>query len=439
MAVHRTCDGIKRRDLLKVGAVGATGLTLQNFLRWSEAGQTSHRRAEAAIFINLTGGPSHMDTFDLKPNSPDEYRGEFSPIATNVPGIEISEHLPKLAQCLDKFTILRGVTHSLGAHALGQQYVNTGSRPLPSLEYPGYGSVVAKELGGPAHLPPFVAIPNTNQKAGFLGVKYAPLRTGSTPKPGQSFGVRGIALSRGLTQGEVERRSHLLQDLDRTFHGYEADNQLLDGLDRFGQQAHAIISSKRAREAFDVSRESPEFASMFGATPFGQSCLLARRLVEAGVVLVQVTWTRIDGAMNNGTWDTHKQNATSLKEHLMPRLDRAYSALLEDLSQRGLLDETLVVWTGEFGRTPRINGDAGRDHWPHTQSILLGGAGISGGTVYGATDRHAAFPVADPVPPPDLGQTILHAVGVPEDRELQDPQGRPIPASYGSVNGQLLA
>jgi len=432
MAVHRTCDGIGRRDLLKVGVLGATGLTLQNFLRWSRAGEPAPRRAEAAIFINLTGGPSHMDTFDLKPNSPTEYRGEFSPIATNVPGVEISEHLPRLAECLDKFTILRGVTHSLGAHELGQKYINTGSRPLPSLEYPGYGSVVAKELGGPEYLPPYVAVPRTNQKSGFLGVKYAPLQTGGAPQPGKPFSVRGIALGRGLTQDKVEMRSGLLQDLDRTFHGYESDNQLLDGLDRFGQQAHAIITSKRARQAFDVSREAPQFASMFGTTAFGQSCLLASRLVESGVRFVTLSY---------GGWDTHRQGWKRLKETILPPFDHGLSALLAGLELKGLLESTAVFVTGEFGRTPKINTERiGRDHFPRCMFMLMAGGGIRGGRVLGESNELGTAPLAEGFSPSDVAATFYRTLGIDHLKEYHTHTGRPITlVRDGSVIDELLA
>ena len=237
MAIHKTCDGVRRRDFLKVGAVGG-GLSLAGLLRMAEAGQIDPRaKATSAIFINLNGGPSHMDTFDMKPDAPAEYRGLFNPIKTNVPGVEFSEHLPKLATCADKFAILRGVSHTLGAHRLGTEYVNTGSRPLPSLEYPGYASVVSKELPGPSDLPPNVSIPRSAQRPGFLGVKYATLSTGSTPTPGAPYRVRGVALDNGLRIDDVERRRGLLEDLDRAFHGFEAQNQLLDGLDRRPRRA----------------------------------------------------------------------------------------------------------------------------------------------------------------------------------------------------------
>ncbi|MCS5574353.1 MAG: DUF1501 domain-containing protein, partial [Pseudomonadales bacterium] len=256
---------MKRRDFLKAGALGMGGLSLGNYLQMAHAGKVAaNAPAKAAIFVNLAGGPSHMDTFDLKPDAPAEYRGLFNPLKTNVEGVEFSEHLPKLAKCADKFAILHGVSHTLAAHRLGREYVNTGNRPLPSLEYPGLGAVVAKELAAPADLPPFVAVPNTIQDPGYLGVRYAALSTGATPKKGEPFSVRGVSLRNGLTVTEVEKRKNLLKDLDTTFQGVAKESQLIDGLDQFGQLAHSMITSKRSTEAFDISKESPAFAEKFG-------------------------------------------------------------------------------------------------------------------------------------------------------------------------------
>lgn len=419
MAFSLTCDGLKRRDFLRIGALG-TGLSLSGFLRLAAAGEVGKAKAKSAIFINLTGGPSHMDTFDLKPNAPAEYRGQFNPIKTNVPGVEISEHLPKLAACADKFAILRGVTHTLAAHELGTEYVNTGSRPIPSLEYPGYGAVVTKELGGPQDLPPFVAIPNSNQRTGFLGVQYAPLNTTSTPRAGQSFGVRGITLGNGLTVEEIEKRNSLLADLDKTFAAVESNSQLLTGLDRFTEQAHAIITSRRARDAFDVSKESPAFAKPFGDTPFGMSCLLGTRLVESGVRFVTITL---------GGWDTHQSNWTRLKTRLLPDLDTGLSALLGGLSEKGLLDTTTVYVTGEFGRTPKINtrdAEGGRDHYPRCMFMLIGGGGIRGGQVLGESDETASAPKNDGFSPDDVAATFYHTLGIDHTKEYHTNTGRPI-------------
>jgi len=419
MAISLTCDGVRRRDFLKVGAIG-TGLSLAGYLRLAAAGEVKGAKATSAIFINLTGGPSHMDTFDLKPNAPSEFRGTFNPIKTNVDGVEICEHLPKLAQCADKFAILRGVSHTLGAHELGTEYVNTGSRPIPSLEYPGYGAVVTKERPGDKDIPPFVAIPNSNQRPGYLGVQYAPLNTTATPRAGQPFNVRGISLAGGLTIEEVERRQNLLADLDKTFSAVESNSQLLTGLDRFGEQAHAIISSKRARAAFDISKESPEFAKPFGEDPFGLSCLLATRLIESGVRFVATTL---------GNWDTHQDNFTRLKTNNLPKLDVGLSALLNGLAQKGLLESTVVFVTGEFGRTPKINtrsAEGGRDHYPRCMFMLMAGGGVRGGQVIGESDDNATAPRNEAITPDDVAASFYHALGIDHTQEYHTNTGRPI-------------
>ncbi|HEV7999839.1 MAG TPA: DUF1501 domain-containing protein, partial [Planctomycetaceae bacterium] len=385
MAINLTCDGIRRRDFLTVGALG-TGLTLAGFLRLSAAAEQSPARpglpknparAKSAIFINLGGGPSHTDTFDLKPTAPTEYRGSFHPIATSAVGVQICEHLPKLAKSFQHFALLRSITHTLAAHELGSAYVNSGNRPINSLEYPSFGAVVTKELPGPRDLPPFVAIPNTPQRTGFLGVQYSALSTSDIPKPGKPYGVRGISLGNGLTVADVEKRQHLLADLDTTFRGVETKSSLLDGLDRFGRQAYEIITSRRAREAFDISRESPSFTEAYGKTPFGMSCLLATRLVESGVRFVTI---------NYGGWDTHVDNWNVLEKKQLPPLDEGLSALANGLASKGLLDSTVILMTGEFGRTPKINPQRnGRDHYPRAMSMLMAGGGIRGGQVIGAT------------------------------------------------------
>ena len=437
MAKHLNCDGLQRRDFLKAGVLGTTGLSLASYLRLAEAGEVrGNAPAKSAIFINLNGGPSHMDTFDLKPNAPDEYRGLFNPISTNAPGVEFCEHLPKLAKCADKFAVLRGVSHTLGAHQLGTEYVNTGNRPLPSLEFPGYGSVVTKQAKNlPNDLPSFVAVGNnTQQKAGYLGVRYAPLVTGSTPRPGAPYSVRGVSLSNGLTVNEVEKRTGLLRELYTTFAGYEKNNQLLDGLDRFSEQAHAMITSKRAREAFDISKESPAFAAPFGDEAFGMSCLLASRLVEAGVKFV---------SMSLGGWDTHQNNFDRLENNLLPTLDTGLAALFTGLAQKGLLDSTVVYVTGEFGRTPKLNNRStpgGRDHYPRCMFMLMAGGGVKGGQVVGESDEKATQPLNDAITPDDVAASFYHALGIDHTHEYNTTTGRPVMiVREGTVIDQLFS
>jgi hypothetical protein len=431
MATNQYCDGVRRRDFLKVGLLGGVGLSLADYLRLAHAGEVQATRATSAIFISLGGGPTHMDTFDLKPKAAAEYRGEFNPIQTNAPGVEISEHLPKLAQCADKFLLLRGVSHSLAAHELGTKYMNTGNRPLPSISFPGYGSVVAKEMPIAPDLPPNIAIPTTPQVAGYLGVEYAALQTNATPKPGQPFNVRGISLAGGVTVSEVERRQNLLKDLDGTFQGFEKDSELLNGLDRFSEQAQSIITSKRTREAFDVSRESPGISQAFGESAFGQSCLLATRLVEAGTRFVTVSF---------GGWDMHTNVFTNLKEKKLPELDMGLSALFNTLETKGLLKSTAVFVTGEFGRTPKINVRAGRDHWPRAMFVLLAGGGIRGGRVLGASDENGMGPADKAITPDDIAASFYHNLGIDHTKEYQTNIGRPVMiVRQGSVMKEIFA
>lgn len=432
MSNQRTCDGIHRRDFLRVGTLGASALTLSSYLRLSQAGEVKNAKASSAIFVNLGGGPSHMDTFDLKPNAPSEFRGEFNPIQTSVSGIEISEHLPKLAQQMDKFALIRGVSHSLAAHELGALYVNTGNRPIPSIEFPSYGTVISKELGGPEDLPPYVSMGTGHQKAGYLGIRYAPLNAGAAPKAGVPYTVRGVSLQNGLTVESVEQRQNLLRDLDTTFRGAEKNNQLLDGLDRFGQQAYSMITSTRSREAFDVSKESPSYAEQFGKTDFGMSCLLASRLIESGVRFV---------TLNYNGWDTHQDNWVRLKTKQLPPFDEGLAALLNGLSQKGLLSSTCVFVTGEFGRTPKINTQRnGRDHFARAMFMLMAGGGVKPGQVLGATDEKAMAPLNDGFKPDHVAASFFHNLGIDPHKEYHTNIGRPVMiVRDGEVIPQLFA
>jgi Protein of unknown function (DUF1501) len=417
MASNMFCDGVRRRDFIKVGAIGGMGLSLAGYLRLAEAGQVDTTKARSAICITLYGGPSHQDTFDLKPQGPSEVRGEFKPIKTNVPGIEICEHLPKLASCADQYTIIRSVSHTLGSHFLGTDYLNTGNRPMSSLDFPSYGAVVSHELSPVKGLPTAVAIPLSVERPGYLGIQYASLETGAVPTLGQPFSVRGISIAKGLTVAELERRHSLLNDLDTAFKGYERSNEVLTGLDKFDHQAYDIISSSKARKAFDTGLEPRSIAEKYGSHPFGQSCLLATRLVEAGVRFVSV---------NFSGWDTHVQNFPALRTRLLPQLDDGLAALFTGLAKRGLLDSTSVLVKGEFGRTPKINASAGRDHWPQAMFALVAGGGMKCGQVIGATDASASRPTTRPISPDDLAASFYQSLGIDHTKEYRTPAGRPV-------------
>ena len=433
MKLHRTCDGMKRRDMLKAGVLTAGGLTLSNYLQMAEAGQLSSGRADRAIFIELPGGPSHLDTFDLKPEATDVC-GSFKPIATNVPGIQISEHLPKLASVADKFAILRGVSHTLAAHRLGREYVNTGSKPIPALEYPSFGAVLSKERPSEPDIPSQVAVPKSSHGAGFLGIRYAALETNSSPNFGQPYSVRGISLANGIGVDEVKRRQSLLNQLDRRFAELEKNDQLLDGLDQFGEQAYAMITSSRARQAFDISQEPESFAKQFGEDSFGQSCMLAMRLVESGVRMVSVQL---------GGWDTHTDNWTKLKDNNLPKLDAGLSGLLIGLEQRGLLESTAVYVTGEFGRTPKINtrsAEGGRDHYPRCMFMLMAGGAVRGGQVIGESDDTASGPRHEAISPDDVAASFYYNLGIDPGLEYNSNTGRPITlVRDGNVIDQLFS
>lgn len=434
MKLHRTCDGTSRRDMLQAGALTIGGLTLSGYNRMAAAGQIAAGRATRAIFIELPGGPSHLDSFDMKPNAPDTHRGSFNPIQTNVPGIQISEHLPNLARCMDKFAILRGVSHTLAAHKLGREYVNTGSKPIPALEYPSLGAVMSKERPSEVDIPDSVSVPRSGHGPGFLGIRYASLETNSTPSFGKPFSVRGISLPGGVGIDEVNRRQTLLKKLDRRFIELEKNEQLLDGLDRFGDQAYSMITSSRARTAFDISKEPASFAKQFGKQDFGQSCLLALRLVESGVRLVSVQL---------GGWDTHQDNFTKLKTNNLPKLDEGLSGLLCGLEQRGLLESTAVYVTGEFGRTPKINSrsaEGGRDHYPRCMFMLMAGGGVRGGQVIGESDDTASGPRHEGISPDDVVASFYHNLGIDPTLEYDTNTGRPITlVRNGKVIDQLFS
>ncbi|MBC8326556.1 MAG: DUF1501 domain-containing protein [Verrucomicrobia subdivision 3 bacterium] len=420
MAKHTYCDGVQRRDFLKVGALSGFGLGmgLPQFLAKAGDGAVNpNAKGKAAIFVRLGGGPTHMDTFDLKPDAPDTHRGEFKEIKTNVPGVRFCEHLPKLAKVADKFAILRGVSHTLAAHALGTQYLMTGNRPLPSLRFPTYGAVVSKEMGSAKELPAFVAVPNQgNDPTGFLGVEYGPFETGSSPRAGVRMDVRGLALN-GVTLDEVDRRNNLVAKYDQAFGNFVKDDKILAGMDEFSAKAYQMMRSTKAREAFDLTRESPAISGLFDDQSFSQSCLLATRLVQSGVKFV---------TLNLGGWDTHNDNWNRLKNTNLPALDAGLSGLFATLEEKGMLESTSVFVTGEFGRTPKINARTGRDHYPRAMFCLMAGGGMKGGQVIGASDAKGEGPKDKAITPDDVAASFIHSLGIDPTKEYHTPSGRPV-------------
>ncbi|MCA9216025.1 MAG: DUF1501 domain-containing protein [Planctomycetales bacterium] len=404
-----------RRRFLQVGSLGAT-LSLSDFFRLNAAeGKADSGRS--AVLVFLGGGPAHQDTFDMKPDAPEEYRGEFKPIRTSVPGIEICEHMPKLAQRAKQYAVIRGITHTLADHGLGTRYLMTGNLPTPVVNYPMYGSVVSREFPSAPDVPSFVSIDRPVEGPGYLGAEYGPLSTGEKPRYGQPFRVRGITLDGELTIEKYEKRRRLLSDIDGAFGAYEELDESVRSLDRFSEDAYRIISSSRSRNAFDLSREPEREVDRFGRHEFGQSMMLTTRLVEAGVRFVTVL---LEG------WDTHQDNFNQMGRDLLPSFDQSLSAMLDRFSEKGLLESTSILVTGEFGRTPKVNKNAGRDHWARAMCALMAGGSVSGGQVVGSTDDKAEGPLGDGFSPDDLAATFLKNIGVDPKKEYNANVGRPI-------------
>ena len=392
------------------------GFSLSNYLRLqADSGHEDAQRSGILVF--LAGGPSHQDTFDLKPDAPAEYRGQFSPITTSTPGVEICEHMPRLARRTDNYAIVRGITHNLAAHSLGTRYLMTGNRPTPVVKYPIYGSVVSRERPAAEDLPSFVSIDRPVEGPGYLGAEYGPLSTGDRPRYGQPFRVRGITMGDGLTIDRFQSRRNLLTDIDTAFDGFEKLDDSVRGIDRFSEQAYSIISSPRSRNAFDLSREHDREIDRFGRHDYGQSMMLTTRLIEAGVRFVTVL---LEG------WDTHADNFNTLGQQLLPRFDQSLSAMLDRLDERGRLKSTSILVTGEFGRTPKVNGKAGRDHWARAMTALMAGGNVRGGQVAGATDSKAEGPAGDGFTPDDLAASFFQNIGIDPRTEYDANVGRPI-------------
>jgi hypothetical protein len=413
-----------RREFLKVGALSALGLSMTEYFAMGSASAKGldSGKANSAVLIWLGGGPSHLDTFDLKPNAPVEIRGSFKPIKTSASGIEICEHLPQIAKVMNQCAIIRSMTSPEGAHERGTHYMMTGFQPLPGFGVPSYGSVVSSQLDPLGSLPPYIAIPQPVMYggAGFLGAALDPFAPGGDPNNG-GFRVRDLDLPHGVSVERMDRRRSLREAVDSFFSRYEAGSDRARTVNKFYQQAYNLLSSEDARSAFDMNKEKNEVREQYGRNGFGQSLLLARRLVERGVRFVTV---------NIGGWDTHNNAFNSLGD-LLPRFDRGVGAFIQDLSQRGLLEKTMVIVIGEFGRTPVINRDGGRDHHPRCFSVLLAGGGIKGGVVVGASDARGYEPAERPVRPEDLSATIYHCLGIDYTQSISSPEGVRITLSRG--------
>jgi len=439
---HRPPAVASRREFLHVGALNiggcvGGGLSLGGLLRMeaaqAEAKQHAHftGTAKSVIHVWLPGGWAQQETFDPKPLAPAEYRGELGVIDTVLPGVQFSEKLAKTAAIADKITVVRSMTHGEAAHERGTHNMFTGYRPSPALTYPSFGSVVAHELGPRANLPPYVCIPGLpapDAQAGYLGSGYGPFALGSDPADG-GFNVRDLALPGGVDGDRFSSRQRLRDAVGRHFQRLE-DAGTIAAMDSFYERAYALVSSAEARAAFDVRAEPDAIRDEYGRHQAGQRMLLARRLVEAGVRFVTLSY---------GGWDMHQRIREGITTTLPP-FDQAFAALVTDLDRRGLLDSTLVMVSSEFGRTPRVNKDAGRDHWPKVFSIVLAGGGVKRGHIYGASDAIAAEPQDHPLTVEDLATTVYHCLGIVADKELIAPGNRPVEiVDGGTVQNDLLA
>ncbi len=431
------CDGISRRDAIRVGGLSAFGLSLFGGLQ-PRAALAGAARTKSCILLWLDGGPSHLETFDVKPDAPTEVRGPFQPIATNVPGTLISEILPNTAKITDKIAIIRSMTSPLGEHGLANQYLLSGYKPTPVLDYPSYGSVVTKLRGSQGDLPSYVAIPDYRAPAGpgYLGSEYGPFAIGGDPSK-NDFRVRDLDFYPGVNANRMERRRDMVAQLERFQRASEAGGRAgeADESDPRFEQAYRMVTSPQAKKAFDLSGEDEALRARYGMGFFGQSCLMARRLIESGVAFVTVNYVG---------WDTHESLVLRLKEGytgakigvgLGPTFDHGFASLVSDLADRGRLDETLVIAMGEFGRTPKLNTRGGRDHWPRVFSVAMAGGGVNPGVVVGASDAIGESPAERPVTPNDLACTIYHLLGIDPSFEMHTTDGRPVQVNQG---GELV-
>lgn len=429
MAIHQNCAGMTRRDSLKLGLGGLVGAGFVDLLRargFASGGEdgAAPAKAKSCILIWLDGGPTHYETFDPKPLAPSEVRGEFRPIATNVPGIDVCEAVPELARIADKYALIRSVCHEQGNHGAGNHYMMTGAPTRIPVGcgafvsfHPSMGAFTAYERGNKNGLPAYFSMPSITRSGGpnYLGAQYAPFEVDGDPNsPG--FKVRDVQLPRGLESVRFSDRKELRRQVDslKRF-ADKASGDPVRALDQYYEQGYGLVSSAEAQKAFDIHGEAPQLRDKYGRSSFGQRALLARRLVEAGVPFI---------TLNEGGWDHHGDLFNAFRKR-MPSFEATIAALIDDLDQRGLLESTLVCVLGEFGRTPKINKDAGRDHWSNAMSILMAGAGIRGGQVIGATDRQGYAAVERVLAPENFVSTVYRKLGFDPNKIYYTPEGRP--------------
>jgi hypothetical protein len=439
------CDGFTRRDCIRMGTAAAFGLpfTTASLLRAAAAAAAAPAKPAkdvSLIFLFLHGGLSTIDTFDMKPDAPAEFRGEFKEIPTKIPGVNFCEHLPKVAGQADKFSLIRSFRHHNSDHGPADHYMLTGYFPAagfnanlsPNNQRPSHGSVVSKVLGPKGSVPPYVCLPKALPSGGpaYLGASHAPFVIDGDPsKP--NFSVPDLVPPPAIAADRLDDRKKLLETVDRFHRNAESrSNQQAGSVGTFREKAFDLMTSPSAKEAFDIAAEPEKLRDEYGRHSLGQSCILARRLVEAGVRCVTI---------DHNNWDTHDGNFATLKNSLLPQFDTAISTLFRDLADRGMLENTLVIITGEFGRTPRINKNAGRDHWGPGFTVAVGGGGIKGGRVIGKTDARAERPASDPLGPEDLAATAYTLLGIDPKMEFHTPDGRPVAAvNNGKVIRDLI-
>ena len=456
---------INRRKALSVGSLSALGLSVAGLFSSQQTlaqdsftsgiNKAGERKAKRCLLLYMWGAPAHQDLFDMKPDAPAEIRGEFQPAPTAVPGTHICSLLPKFAQQIDKISLIRSVTHTDNNHSTGSHWMLTGHQPPLSAEnfnarlddYPHIGSVLSKVQPGKPGVPAFVALPEViattagavtpGQGGGFLGKEYDPFRINQHPnKP--DFQVGDLSLPADISPAEFADKLSLLQQLNQKGKAV-LDQTEQTAFDKHQQTAVNMLSSPLARKAFDLSAEKTQLRDAYGRGTFGQSLLLARRLLEHDVKLVTVYWHREKPGGTENSWDTHDNNFPTLKNKLIPQVDQPLATLLTEMQERGLLEDTLIVWMSEFGRTPRINKKGGRDHWGACNTIWMASGGINAGQVYGASDNHASKPVENPVTPADVTATIFHLLGVDYQSDIHDRLNRPFPISSGKVIHEILS